>query len=145
LDLKEEKSSHVADIYNMTQTLYISSTLKKAPRIDEVLFRRIKEIILGKEYELDLMFIGQKRARTLNFKFRQKDYATDILSFPIDKTMGEIYIHPEKARKKAKEFDRTYENYLVFLFIHGLFHLKGFDHGSRMESEEARVRALFKV
>lgn len=129
----------------MTNTFYISSTLKKAPRIDEVLFHRIKDAVLGKEYELDLMFIGKKRARTLNFKFREKDYATDILSFPIADDMGEIYIYPEKAKQKAKEFDRTYENYLVFVFIHGLFHLKGFDHGSRMESEEARVRALFKI
>jgi rRNA maturation RNase YbeY len=59
--------------------------------------------------------------------------------------MGEIYIYPAKAKSKAREFDRTYENYLTFLFIHGLFHLKGFDHGSRMESEEARVRALFRI
>jgi probable rRNA maturation factor len=129
----------------MTNTLYISSTLKKAPRINAVLFQRIKNEVLGEEYELDLQFIGKTKGRRLNFTFRQKDYATDILSFPIDKTMGEIYIHPEKARQKAKEFDRTFENYLVFLFIHGLFHLKGFDHGSRMESEEARVRALFNI
>lgn len=129
----------------MTNTFYISSTTKTAPRINEVLFRRIKDEVLGADYELDFMFIGRTRARSLNFKFRQKDYATDILSFPIDKTMGEIYIYPAKAKSKAKEFDRTYENYLVFLFIHGLFHLKGFDHGSRMESEEARVRALFRI
>lgn len=129
----------------MTQTLYISSTTKKAPRIDEVLFGRIKDEVLGKTYELDFRFIGKKRARTLNLKFRQKDYPTDILSFPIDESMGEIYIYPEKAKQKAKEFDRTYQNYLLFLLIHGLFHLKGFDHGSRMENEEARVRALFKV
>lgn len=129
----------------MTNTFYISSTTKTAPRVDEVLFRRIKEEVLGKEYELDLMFIGRTRAKSLNFKFRQKDYATDILSFPIDKTMGEIYIYPAKTKSKAKEFDRTYENYLVFLFIHGLFHLKGFDHGSRMEKAETKIRKKFRV
>lgn len=119
--------------------------MKKAPRIDEVLFQHIKDEVLGKEYELDLQFIGKDKARRLNNTFRQKDYATDILSFPISKDMGEIYIHPEKAKKKAKEFGRAFENYLVFVFIHGLFHLKGFDHGSRMENEEARVRALFNI
>lgn len=129
----------------MNSNLYISSTLKKAPRIDEVLFQRIKDKVLGKKYELDFMFIGKCRARTLNFKHRQKDYPTDILSFPIDDDMGEIYINPDKARIKAREHGRTFENYLVFLFIHGLFHLKGFDHGSRMESEEARIRALFNI
>ena len=129
----------------MTNTLYISSTLKKAPRINAVLFQRIKDEVLGPDYELDLQFIGKTKGRRLNYEHRQKDYATDILSFPIDKTMGEIYIHPDKARVKAKEHERTFENYLVFLFIHGLFHLKGFDHGSKMEHEEARVRALFKI
>jgi probable rRNA maturation factor len=76
---------------------------------------------------------------------RQKDYATDILSFGLDDESGEIIMNPQKVAKKAKEFGRSYENYLVFLFIHGLFHLKGFDHGSRMESEEARVRRLFNI
>lgn len=119
--------------------------MKKAPRIDEVLFHRIKTHVLGPDYELDFRFIGKKRARTLNRTFRQKDYATDILSFPIDDSMGEIYIHPDAAKKKAYEHGRDFQNYLIFLFIHGLFHLKGFDHGSRMENEEARVRALFKI
>jgi rRNA maturation RNase YbeY len=69
----------------------------------------------------------------------------NILSFPLSDTAGEIIINPEKAKRKSKEFSRTFENYLVFIFIHGLFHLKGFDHGSTMESEEARVRRLFKI
>jgi probable rRNA maturation factor len=105
----------------------------------------MKKEVLGDEYELTLVFVGEKRARALNKKFRNKDYATDILSFPIDKETGEIFVYPPKAEKKAKEFGRNFPNYLQFLFIHGLFHLKGFDHGSRMEREEARVRALFSI
>ncbi|MBU3668790.1 MAG: rRNA maturation RNase YbeY [Candidatus Taylorbacteria bacterium] len=123
----------------------ISSTVKSTPKISGVLFTSIKEKVLGKNYELSLVFVGAKRARTLNNTHRQKDYATDILSFTLDKDAGEIIINPDKAKKKAKEFGRTFDNYLVFLFIHGLFHLKGFDHGSRMEAEEARVRRLFKI
>ncbi len=131
-------------------TFYYSTTLKKAPHIDVVFFSRIKDKVLGKNYELDLRFIGKKRAQTLNRTHRQKDYATDILSFPISDAngehgMGEIYIHPDKARIKAKEFGRTFDNYLKFVFIHGLMHLKGFDHGSRMESEEAKIRRFFQV
>lgn len=126
-------------------SLTISSTLKSTPRIDGVLFQSIKNHVLGKDYDLSLVFVGQKLGRKLNSQHRGKDYATDILSFTVDKKMGEMFIHPDKARKKAKEFGRTFSNYLVFLFIHGLFHLKGFDHSSRMESEEARVRSLFNV
>ncbi len=123
----------------------ISSTVKNAPKFKGVFFHEIKDKVLGKEYELSLVFIGKKRARALNGAHRQKDYATDILSFTLDETAGEIFIYPEKARSKAKEFGKTFAEYLPFLFIHGLFHLKGFDHGSRMESEEARVRSLFKI
>jgi rRNA maturation RNase YbeY len=126
-------------------SLTISSTLKSTPRIDGVFFQSIKDHVLGKEYDLSLVFVGKKLGRKLNLKYRKKDYATDILSFTVDKTMGEIFMHPDKARQKAKEFGRTFSNYLIFLFIHGLFHLKGMEHGSRMESEEARVRSRFKV
>lgn len=132
------------------KTLYdsniiISSSLKSTPRIDGVLFERLKDHVLGKEYALSLVFVGKKLGRRLNKEHRGKDYATDILSFPHDKTFGEMFIHPDKARVKAKEFGRTFDNYLKFIFIHGLFHLKGFDHGSTMEREEARVRALFNI
>jgi len=127
------------------ETLSITSTLKSTPRIDGVLFKAMKDRVLGKNYELSLVFIGKKRMRRLNNTHRQKDYATDILSFVLDKDAGEIFIYPEKARIKAKDYDRTFSNYLHFVFIHGLFHLKGFDHGSRMEREEARVRSSFGI
>ncbi len=133
------KSSTISDTFS------ILSTVKSAPQIDGALFTRIKEKVLGKKYELSLVFIGKTRAKRLNNTYRQKDYATDILSFPLDDTAGEIFIYCPKARQKAKEFGRSFENYLVFLFIHGLFHLKGLDHGIIMENKEASIRTLFSI
>ena len=127
------------------ESFTISSTVKNAPRVKGVFFHDIKNKALGKDYELSLVFVGKTRARSLNKTHRHKDYATDILSFTLDKTTGEIFIYPQKAKSKSKEFGKTFQEYLPFLFIHGLFHLKGFDHGSRMEGEEARIRRLFKV
>ena len=123
----------------------ISSTVKSAPKINGALFTSIKDKVLGKNFDLSLAFIGTKRMRKLNKEHRKKDYATDILSFNIDKNVGEIVINPNKARQKAPLFERTYDNYLKFIFIHGLFHLKGYEHSSRMESEERRIRKAFKV
>jgi probable rRNA maturation factor len=74
-----------------------------------------------------------------------KDKPTNILSFPLDTTTGQIFICPEYARKEAPDFERTYENYLAFLFIHGLIHLKGHDHGSIMETEEQKIRNQFGI
>lgn len=132
-----------------SNTLTVSSTLRspiqKKLAINSRLFLRMKDKILGKKYDLSIVFVGKTLGRKLNLKHRNKNYATDILSFTLDKETGEIFLQPEVLKRKAKEFDRKPENYLNFLVIHGLFHLKGFDHGSIMESEEARVRALFKI
>jgi probable rRNA maturation factor len=133
------KGKHLSDTFS------ISSTVKSAPRIDGALFTAIKEKVVGKNYDLSLVFIGKTRAKRLNNTYRQKDYATDILSFPLDEESGEIFIYCPKARIKAKEFGRTFENYLVFIFIHGLFHLKGYDHGIIMENKEKSIRSLFNI
>ncbi len=123
----------------------ISSTVKSAPKVSGALFTEIKNKVLGKNFEVNLAFIGTKKMRTLNRIYRKKDYATDILSFNVDTNVGEILINPDKARQKAPLFDRTFDNYLKFIFIHGLFHLKGFDHSSRMDSEEEKIRKAFKI
>ncbi len=123
----------------------IGKTIRKRPPIKEALFRSMKEKILGPNYELSVLFIGTKRSKHLNNTYRQKDKPTDILSFPLDKKTGEIYINLDCAKKKSVEHDRTFENYLNFLFIHGLLHLKGMDHGSKMESEERKYCAIFKI
>ncbi len=180
----------------------ISTTLKTAkrnrigkntPTIDGVFFRKIKEKVLGKDYELSLVFVGKDRMRRLNKLHRGKDYATDILSFDLDDLgndgcgcgddhadadedhlddshghdhskneifiknaadlkygTGEIFIYPEKARSKAKEFGRSFENYIQFLFIHGMMHLKGHDHeddetAEKMEKSEKLVRKAFGI
>lgn len=99
--------------------------LSKAARVPRAAFLRMKDAALGYDYSLSLVFIDAKKMQTLNRERRNKDYPTDILSFTLDKNAGEIFICPTAARAKAKEFGRTYPNYLAFIFIHGLIHLKG--------------------
>ncbi len=111
----------------------------------EALFEQMKTKILGKSYDLSVAFVGPARMRQLNLAYRNLDKPTDILSFPLSETEGEIYICLSEAKKEAKKFERSYENFLGFLFIHGLIHLKGFDHGSTMESIEARFRKEFGI
>jgi ssRNA-specific RNase YbeY (16S rRNA maturation enzyme) len=55
------------------------------------------------------------------------------------------FICKSEARKESKKFDRDYENFLNFLLIHGMVHLKGFDHSSTMESIESKFRKKFGV
>ncbi len=136
----------------------ISSTLseKNTPRIDGVFFSRIKKYCLdknnskGDSFELSLVFIGAKRMRALNKSFRKKDYATDILTFTLDKNTGEIFIYPPKAKQKAVDFDRSFSNYLDYLFVHGIAHLLGHDHenekdSAAMERFEKEICKKFKI
>jgi probable rRNA maturation factor len=111
----------------------------------EARFRAIKEAALGKDYDLCLIFTTPARMKKLNLIYRNKDRTTDILSFPLSNKEGEIYICQSEARKEAKNFGRPYGNFIDFLFIHGCAHLKGYDHGSRMESVEAKLRKKFGI
>lgn len=124
-------------------TFNITNTTKaKLPRLA---FADMKDAVLGKKYELSFIIVGKKEIQRLNKEYRDINKPTDILSFPLSDDFGEIYINPEMTKIEAKKFERDYENFFAFLFIHGLVHLKGFDHGSTMESIEARFRKQFGI
>jgi probable rRNA maturation factor len=103
------------------------------------------EDILGSNYELSLTFIGETRARTLNQQLRGKDYTPNVLSFPLSKHMGEIYICPGVAEIEASKFAMTPSRYIIFLFIHGCLHLKGYDHGATMDSLESKYIKKYRL
>lgn len=124
-------------------TLSIKMTAKgKPPRLP---FLDMKNAVLGKGYNLSLVFVGDVISRRLNKERRNKDKSTNVLSFPLTSSEGEIFINLRKARVEAPDFDMPYVQFVGFLFIHGLLHLKGMDHGSRMESEERKFRRKFKI
>ncbi|MEK7070424.1 MAG: rRNA maturation RNase YbeY [Patescibacteria group bacterium] len=123
----------------------ILNKTKTNPSIDGLVFANMKEDVLGKDYELSLVIVGKDEIRKLNKSYRKINEATDILSFPLSKNEGEIFLCPEIALKEAPRFGRSYENFLNYLFIHGLTHLKGFEHSSRMDVKEERIRKKFGV
>ena len=124
------------------KTFSLSSTVKTYPRLP---YEKIKDDILGPEYELSLVFVGSVRAQKLNAEHRGKTYVPNVLSFPIGKNIGEIFITPEVAKKEAASFSMTKTGYIGYLFIHGLLHLKGLDHGTRMDTAEKRYVLKYKL
>ncbi len=106
-------------------------------------WRKITDCVLGEDYELSLAFIGNQVSKKLNNHYRHKDRPTNILSFPLEKNEGEILINIKIVKKEAKELKEKESSYLAYIFIHGLLHLKGFRHGSRMETEEKKIREKF--
>src|SRR5207244_3590366 len=97
----------------MSRFTMTNETRASIPRAS---FRSMKEAVLGKGYELTVTFIPAGKMRKLNKIFRDIDKPTDILSFPLSKNEGEIYITPSETRREAKNFDRKYENFMSFLF-----------------------------
>jgi probable rRNA maturation factor len=119
-----------------------NNTKGKLPRLP---FCDIKNTILGEQYDLSLVFIGSRLSRKLNQEHRGKDKPANILSFPLSKESGEIFIDIKEATKQAPDFEVSAPKFIGQLLIHGLYHLKGFDHGSRMEKGEEEIRKIFKL
>lgn len=99
-------------------------------------FSAIAEAILGREYELSIVLIGDTKARTLNTTYRNKTYAANVLSFPLSPKSGEIFLNIAKAIREAASYRLTPAQHVRFLLIHGCLHLRGYDHGSTMDRAE---------
>ena len=108
-------------------------------------FEAIKNAALGTYYVLSVAIVTPVEIQKLNLTYRNINKPTDILSFPLSEKEGEIYICISETKKEAVKFDRSYENFLAFIFIHGCVHLKGYDHGGTMEGIEEKIRNKFKV
>lgn len=101
-------------------------------------FSVIKNDILGKKYSLSIACVDEKTSKEINKKYRNKNKPTNILSFPLRKDMGEIILCPNIIKQDAKKFTRTFDEFLGFLVIHGMLHLKGLEHSSTMEALEEK-------
>ena len=102
------------------------------------MFEKIKNDILGKKYELSIALVSAKKSREINKKYRKKDKPTNILSFSLTKNSGEIILCPTVIKKEIKKFNRTYSKLMGFLVIHGMLHLKGYEHSSTMDKLEKK-------
>ncbi len=114
-------------------------------KIPAIFFNKIKNVMLGVDYNLTLIITDSATIRKYNATYRGVNKATDILSFPYSKNDGEIYVCPSQTKKEAIKFKRTYENFFAFLFIHGCTHLRGYDHSAIMEQVEAKFRKKFGI
>jgi probable rRNA maturation factor len=121
----------------------ITNTTKE--KLPDHPFQKMAERVLDRDYDLSLTIVDAAEIKRLNQLYRNKNNPTDILSFPLKENAGEIFLCLPEAKKEATKFNRTFDNFVAFLFIHGLTHLKGFDHSSTMESNEEIFRKEFGI
>ncbi|MCX2683660.1 rRNA maturation RNase YbeY [Campylobacter sp. MIT 21-1685] len=91
--------------------------------------------------DVELVFVNDEQMKALNFKQRNINQSTDVLSFPLQNIsdtlpLGSIVINTDLAKKKACEFGHSFEDELALLFIHAMLHLLGYDH----ENDKGQMR-----
>ena len=108
--------------------------------------------------EVSVTLCDNDYIRRINKQYRDKDSATDVLSFPlydfsteelfgVDDTvqLGDIVISVERAKEQAKELGNTFLTEIAFLAIHSTLHLLGFDHERSAEEDEAQCQAQREI
>jgi probable rRNA maturation factor len=99
--------------------------------------------------DFELIVVNNETIKEINFEYREKNEATDVLSFPFDGDfahlpLGTVIISEDFVKEKALEFNHSIEDEFKLLFIHGLLHLLGFDHevdnGEHRKKEEELIK-----
>ena len=121
--------------------------------------RRILKALGYEGYELTVLLVDDREITRLNRRYFRRNRPTNVISFPmIDETpaslhsriLGDVVISADTARRDAEEVGKKAEEEILFLMIHGILHLAGYDHeGTKkerlhMEAEEEEIFSLLK-
>ena len=112
---------------------------KYYPLIKKYYKKTINILKLEDSYDLSLIIVGPKKIREINREYRKIDKPTDVISFAmIDSDddlfyddaiqLGDIFINRNRVLSQSKEYNHSIKREFVFLFVHGLLHLLGYDH-----------------
>lgn len=125
-------------------------------------FRRWVEAALAgakrrKPVELAIRIVGTREGRNLNRDYREKDYATNVLSFPVElppgvnlPLIGDLAICAPVVAREAKEQGKPANHHWAHMTVHGVLHLLGYDHiedneAEAMEALETRILAKLGI
>ena len=114
------------------------------------LLKELIEFVLKKEKVknpiVNVILTDNERIREINFKYRNIDKETDVISFALEdddtlvndsgyRILGDIYISVDKALGQALEYNHSFKREICFLTVHGLYHLLGYDHMNKEDEE----------
>lgn len=117
--------------------------------IEKVACFALESVNAPSSTEVSISFVDDTRMAELNEEYRSKIGPTDVLSFECDNlddgfatemdevySLGDIVIAPDVAYRQSVEYGNTYKEELALLIIHGILHLRGYDH---IEDDEAEI------
>ncbi len=104
---------------------------------------------------INLRLLNDKEMKKLNMQFRQKDKTTNVLSFPNDdisvkqtKNIGDIAISVEYVKEEAKKEGKTFDDHIIHMLAHGVYHILGYDHENNENAvimENKEIQTLKKI
>jgi len=112
----------------------------------------------GKNPELSILLTDDSEIKELNSKFRNKDKATDVLSFSMHEgesggveapSLGDVVISLETAEQQATELNVSFSDEIIRLLVHGVLHLVGYEHegvdDQKVREMEGKEQELFEI
>jgi probable rRNA maturation factor len=138
----------VSLIITLDKGISIDSGLKdKLQSIVSLIFREEGLV----DSEINLRILDDKEMKKLNYKFRNKNLTTNVLSFQSDdisikhtKNIGDIAISSEYVEREAVEEGKFFEDHMIHMLAHGVYHILGYDHQNEqtaliMENKEINI------
>jgi len=132
----------------LTLHLQVVSRAARVPTPARI--RRWARAALGRSGDITVRIVGEAEARILNRRYRGRDSAANVLSFPYGLArgvvQGDVVLCAPVIAREALAQGKTLEAHFAHLTVHGLLHLQGHDHArrrdaARMESLEKRLLA----
>ncbi|WP_353432156.1 rRNA maturation RNase YbeY [Polynucleobacter sp. MWH-UH23A] len=103
----------------------------------------IKKWIKGTDVKsglITLRFVNTAEGKKLNASFRKKNYATNVLTFPYERSKdsltADIIFCLPIIQKEAKDQEKTLKAHLAHLIIHGCLHAQGYDHENHRDAKK---------
>lgn len=123
---------------------------KYFPTLTKALETTLETLGIEGGFEVSFSVVDEEEIQDLNRDYRGVDAVTDVLSFPLfsrdeignEGILGDIVICSQRAKDQAREFGHSYEREIVYLSVHSLLHLLGYDHEE--EDEKLEMRTLEK-
>ena len=121
---------------NIQLNLQNASAAEQVPT--KAQFKKWAKAALRVDAEVTIRIVDAQEALALNSTYRGKDYATNVLTFPLTETphlMGDIIVCAPVVVAEAAAQNKSLEAHFAHLTVHGVLHLHGYDHEIEAQAE----------